>query len=593
MSRNFASAYPDTPESFHIALENTCKELERLNASTHRHIRRTAWVAALLAALLLAGLAYAATQSSLLETLFRGRTPNQEAQELLEPIGQSVTKEGITLTLGDYLVDGDEWYLSYSVESARDDTVLCSAALGSSLAPERPLIDDAGHHMLNVLGGSVDGAPMPGIFTETSDPWGREWDGRLRDRQPFEVTILLRVAKPKMQLVLWPKEDQMPGDYGIKEGEWAALKRNKQLPVYRHGISPFPQSLKDIDRASEVGIMQVCEDAGTVEPLTELRLSVTIDPAKGGRVIHASLAAPQRFEFADYALQVDMVDLTPTASVVDFRVLPNAWLDESGLTKAEYLDTFGRDYALLNENGQNLGGEELGALFNGAEQLLINEKYAPYGVSWALSELPDVLVLAPIIWGEGEWPEREIRGYDMQQAVRLSLDKKVPDFTAVDQPLPDIGPVMQAFFGTDAQKMQPVEPAQEGCVSYESSDGALRIDWNRQTGFFYLSKPGAVPTARRGVGQTDGAQGKYTQEEALELARRFLSDEIGIDTALLSAGDVYPEDPRAQRSRAYRIMFGYSHDGIHLRSRGLSSVQLKVTDEGVVFACGGALGIEP
>lgn len=88
--------------------------------------RTTLVLAAALAVLLaLAGIGYAEYDSGLLSRLFGERAVRQEAEELLVSDPVSVTKNGITAAITEYLYDGQTLHMSGEMRNDTDEALLC------------------------------------------------------------------------------------------------------------------------------------------------------------------------------------------------------------------------------------------------------------------------------------------------------------------------------------------------------------------------------------------------------------------------------------------------------------------------------------
>ncbi len=85
-----------------------------------------ALIAALVGALLIAGLAYAATQSGLLDSLFPGKEPTQTARKLLAQPGLSAEYGGVRLTVDEYLLEENSLHMRVTFTSDLDETLLCA-----------------------------------------------------------------------------------------------------------------------------------------------------------------------------------------------------------------------------------------------------------------------------------------------------------------------------------------------------------------------------------------------------------------------------------------------------------------------------------
>ena len=120
----YANALPQMPEAFYQSMTKTLKELKEPMRKRYKAV--TILIAALIAALMMAGVAFAAMQvvhSGLLDRLFPKGAPS-EAEGLVVSDALSNERDGLQLTMKEHLYDGRNIHLDWTVESARDDTVV-------------------------------------------------------------------------------------------------------------------------------------------------------------------------------------------------------------------------------------------------------------------------------------------------------------------------------------------------------------------------------------------------------------------------------------------------------------------------------------
>lgn len=84
--------------------------------------------AALTAALLLAGIAYAAARSGLIGRIFTRSAPSSEAREMVRPVNKTATGERFAFTVNDYLIDGSDLYVDWTVQSLTDEDLMLVAS---------------------------------------------------------------------------------------------------------------------------------------------------------------------------------------------------------------------------------------------------------------------------------------------------------------------------------------------------------------------------------------------------------------------------------------------------------------------------------
>lgn len=183
-----------------------------------------------------------------------------------------------------------------------------------------------------------------------------------------------------------------------------------------------------------------------------------------------------------------------------------------------------------------------------------------------------------------------------------------PAYATVKISLPevDIGAMIAAFYGEQADdlKLESQEYEFDG-VSAEVISGSLpdiEYAFSYSGNYVSMQRYHAIPLSYRSEGEgvylppPSDIAGKYTEAEAIELARQFVEVELGIaaDSGLVVA-EVRPEDAAKERSRAYVISFAYAWDGIPLigTTEQLPQVTPRltvgVTDEGIVSLDGNIL----
>jgi len=120
-------------------LEDTEAVMRRIHKQRRRPVRQAVILAAALAALIaVMGIGYAEYESGILSALFSGREVRQEAENLIvfEPV--TVTKNGVTATITEYLFDGQTVHLAGEMRNDTEEPLLCT------LKPEISGADHAG-----------------------------------------------------------------------------------------------------------------------------------------------------------------------------------------------------------------------------------------------------------------------------------------------------------------------------------------------------------------------------------------------------------------------------------------------------------------
>ena len=177
---------------------------------------------------------------------------------------------------------------------------------------------------------------------------------------------------------------------------------------------------------------------------------------------------------------------------------------------------------------------------------------------------------------------------------------------AISLPQMDMDSMIAALYGDQAEALELESQVYEyGGVSVEVTSGALpdcEYAFSCSGNYVNMQRYHAIPLSYRSEGEgaylppPSDIAGKYTEAEAIELARQFIQDELGIakHTGVIVT-KVQPEDPAKPRSRAYVIEFAYAWEGIPLRGTTQQLPQVTpmltvgVTDEGIVSFAGDIL----
>jgi hypothetical protein len=175
-----------------------------------------------------------------------------------------------------------------------------------------------------------------------------------------------------------------------------------------------------------------------------------------------------------------------------------------------------------------------------------------------------------------------------------------PEYATISASVPefDVNEMIATFYGEQASELKlKTEVFDVGGMKIELTTGALP---ENEHSFSFdgcsinMVRDHKIPLKYRSDGEgmylppPSKIEGKYTQEEAIELARSFVQDKLGIAKEGLAVWRVDPEDASKERSRAYDIMFTYAWEGIPVSgyTEQLPSLspfmRVGVTDEGVI-----------
>ena len=176
-----------------------------------------------------------------------------------------------------------------------------------------------------------------------------------------------------------------------------------------------------------------------------------------------------------------------------------------------------------------------------------------------------------------------------------------PEYATVEIGLPDvdIDAIISAFYGDHAGKLKLDSQIYEfNGTRVEVTSGSLpdcEYAFSYSGNYINMQRHHEIPLSYRSEGEgvylppPSKVEGKYTEDEAIELAQRFIQEDLHIaaDTGLIVA-DVRPEDASKERSRSYVISFAYAWEGVPLIGtteqlpQVTPTLTVGVTDEGIV-----------
>lgn len=395
-----SDACPPMPEAFHRRIIQAVDRMEEREMPKRRKLS-AALIAALIAALLLASLAYAATKSGLLDSLFRGKKPTEAARELLAQPGLEKEQGGVRLTVDEYLLEENALHMRVTFTSDLDETLLC--------AVETPRVDGHG-----VWAGGLDafralrkGEPVQIELDDT------RFDFDLDTEKPVEIAFTGYVLRPLTDLS-WshpgagappdPPTDSFADPYEPNRYE---LMTDEAAELYEPGGTMNP--------------VEVYAKLGYTETVAALPVSITVRPESLKKAGSAALDGQDTFEFGDYTLVVDQLELGAASTNVRLYLYPKTPLTEADLGWDSTNPLIYRSYCLLGPDGEDLlkdvtGGSSCGFDYE-ADERGDPQRIEYTGSFGPVAAIPDRVTLMPCPHDKLEVPENYIR--DEAVTVRL------------------------------------------------------------------------------------------------------------------------------------------------------------------------------
>lgn len=351
------------PESFVKRMDETLKEIERMKK---RRKFTIALAAALVAMLALASVAVAqAFDSGILNRLFGEKEPPQEAAELLQTDVNTITQDGITLSIDELLFDGRSLNWQWSVSSERDDAVF--ALIGFSVNG----IEDSFIESGNSLGVSASGnvgdnaLTMLGAKAGIGAPKANSCYARMNFKelieQEFSVTVSAIVyatdLTPVLTDELYPDGElsakfEQAGQLGIFASDSYHVARLTEYPAFTAALTN--STLLKTDEYDADGSIwaqaniNAHEESGLMKKITEISLTVPVTPVESDDSL--SVFGPETFEMNDCTLVIEEVAFSPVSVTADMRIYPK------NLKEGENFFTY-RVIASADGEAWNLGAE--------------------------------------------------------------------------------------------------------------------------------------------------------------------------------------------------------------------------------------------
>ena len=423
----YATALPQMPEEFYRSMVKTLKGLEEPMKKRYKAV--TILVAALIVALMMAGVAFAAMQavhSGLLHRLFPKGVPS-EAKELVISDALSNERDGLKLTLNEHLYDGRNIHLDWTVESAREDTVYYLTNYRLRHADGSPLIisqwssyesyADLGGGTLTALNLTLDGITGAKAYS------GIASFGFMEDEAPKEPwTFTLDVYAYTTDLT--PVAVNNPDKFTDEQILQLSEKRQIAIQGARFGsIKRYPEYVavhddSAVSRSYSLGVaasLKAHDTCGLLKPLTHLSVTINLDPGDASNLKIKRLPAPQALTFGDLTIHIKKLEFD-LAGIHTSYVVPLEYNEPDFVLSERFL--------ILDQEGT-----------------LLNDALTGISCSWS-----------PVKEEDGEFQEEAFDGHD---ATHMRIDQgggsvsKQPDAITLIRMTPEIDGV---FWAEGAEK---------------------------------------------------------------------------------------------------------------------------------------------
>ena len=314
MDDKFRRAYPSTPDSFDRRMRQTLAALPRRG---RRWCARSIAAVALAATLALGGLAFAFSQSTLLPHLFSGTKPSREAERLLVQLGSQTEKDGLTLTIDEYLLDGADLYVDWTITSSRDEPLLLVSSGLTADADAQNLGDDDAS-MWYWGGGVLLDAEHP-----TYSAVSRLHFDEACPKTDFDVSLTAAVFRPTAPIV----DSQDAGEFSDRPTLLRSRDGDTQLVFLASertasGSDAWVLGGGALDEATDFeGFSEALEREGYGEELAAVPVRFTVQP-QPERMVRTEIAGQRAFVFDRFILVVERANFTAAGANLRLRVTP-------------------------------------------------------------------------------------------------------------------------------------------------------------------------------------------------------------------------------------------------------------------------------
>lgn len=317
MREKLFKAYPPTPASFDARMRRTLNSLPSRRA---RHPLRAAVAVSLAAVVMLGGLALAVTQSSLLTRIFRGEAPTPQAEALVVSLEETVRADGAALTIDEYLLDGANLYVSWTVSWEGDEPrLLMFSDLETPFEAENDYDDNPVHWLFG--SGILLDAEHP-VYSAVS---------RLRfvedcPEEAFETQLTIALMKPRARMLdKWDTEafSDTPTLLLSEDSEaGVTFSPASSLSMLEEDMSDLRcEELYDFENSDTFeGMLAALEACGYTETAAQIPVSFTVTP-DARRIVHTHVVGQNVFRFEPFTIAVESADFTAAGAHVSLKIL--------------------------------------------------------------------------------------------------------------------------------------------------------------------------------------------------------------------------------------------------------------------------------
>lgn len=401
MSRlHISDPFPPTPSGFHHTLIKTLSEVEA-EKMKKKHKYTLSLAAALVLVLAIGCIALAANSKNLLSYLFEGREATEDAHNLIVEPQLSVEKNGLKLSIDEYIQDGNTLTVLWSVESTLDQPLLYGSEYPVLTPRHRALVTGAGIGYEELI---LLDEPKNGI--QSSKRAQATMRYKLEDsagEQPIRFDLTVRFFTPGGEIVKGNEYDEINGD-----------TQNLVICEYGYTRPAMYTAVQDSRGGAELDI-DVFTRLGYVKPFEELSISLEIEPSRI-EIAHTQVDGTNTFEFDQYTLVVDTLDFSTASTIVKLYIIPKESLGEDESLSWYYILTDSQGNYVMADMTGGWSGQWT---FDGGIQ-----KFYWEGDWGPLTSVPEEVTVMPVedFTFDGAGEDRDKDYYEVQKSHYITED---------------------------------------------------------------------------------------------------------------------------------------------------------------------------
>ena len=334
---------------------------EMLQPKARKNVRRTACIA-FAAAVLMIGAAIAAVHASgILDRLFLYSEPNETAQQSIIRDSVSVSEEGITLHMDEYLFDNNTLHLGWTVSSERDKPIFYTVGYDYSYtSPDDLTIEE--ESIGGLYGSSTSGEVGDGVLVRLSEE-RPEYSGYASYSYcaPLNSTVNARVFIHAYETDFEAIDLSTASFWDLAEDEnlSAELENKRQIGLTSGGetsIQSYPAFRAALKRLDEEGVEwdeaneRALVESGIFKEIAALELNVAVDPHLAPEP-RFQLEGERRFDVSDASVILKQFSIDTASTIIEYEVITDKLFSEDGVSGN------GITYLLFDQNGHPLNAD--------------------------------------------------------------------------------------------------------------------------------------------------------------------------------------------------------------------------------------------